>query len=203
MVAMLLVTLSVLLGLALAAKAVPRRSRAQALRAHQHLALVSLGAIAAHGGFLLADPWLRAGVGGVLVPFSIGYRPLWTGLGIIGAYLAAILGLSFYVRRLIGGRLWRRMHRLTVVVYALGLAHALGAGTDATTPAVRYALLGSVAPVVFLLALRVARSRTPGGARRAAGRAGGRDGPRRVEYSVQGAGGRSEATPADAVAGTR
>ena len=68
------------------------------------------------------------------MPFTIGYRPLWTSLGIIGGYLAAILGLSFYVRRRIGARLWRRLHRLTVVVYVLALVHALGAGTDASLP---------------------------------------------------------------------
>ena len=28
------------------------------------------------------------------------HRPLWTGLGIIGGWLAAILGLTFYARKL-------------------------------------------------------------------------------------------------------
>ena len=59
------------------------------------------------------------------------YKPLFTGLGIIGGYLAAILGLSFYVRRRIGPRLWRKAHQLTIVVYALAVVHTLGAGTDA------------------------------------------------------------------------
>ncbi len=129
---------------------------------HQHLALIALGAIAAHGLLLAADPWLKAGAKGILVPFAIGYRPLWTGLGIIGGYLAAILGLSFYVRRRIGARLWRRMHRFTVVVYVLALAHALGSGTDASIPVVRYAMLASTLPVLFLFALRLQRGRARG-----------------------------------------
>jgi sulfoxide reductase heme-binding subunit YedZ len=153
-VAMLLVTASVLLGLAMAAKLVPLRRRREAGKVHEHLALLSLGAIAAHGLLLAADPWLKAGWSGILIPFSIGYRPVWTGLGIIGGYLAATLGLSFYLRRRIGAKLWRRLHRLTVAVYVLGLAHALGAGTDAAVPAVRYALIGSLAPVFVLLGLR-------------------------------------------------
>jgi sulfoxide reductase heme-binding subunit YedZ len=163
MVAMLLVTASVILGLAMAARAMPRRWRSDAVRLHQHLALISLGAIAAHGLLLAADPWLRAGLKGIVVPFAIGYRPLWTGLGILGGYLAAILGLSFYVRRRIGARLWRRMHRFTVFVYVLVLAHALGTGTDAAIPAVRYAMLASALPVLFLLALRLQRSRAGAG----------------------------------------
>ena len=158
-VAMALITLSVVLGLAMAARVVPTKRRRDAVRLHQHLALIALGAIAAHGLFLAGDPWLKAGAKGIAVPFAIGYRPLWTGLGILGAYLAAILALSFYVRKRIGVRMWRRMHRFTVVVYALSLAHSLGSGTDASIPAVRDAMLASTLPVLFLFALRLLRSR--------------------------------------------
>ncbi|MGC2373371.1 MAG: hypothetical protein WA484_05820 [Solirubrobacteraceae bacterium] len=159
MVAMLFITCSVILGLAMAARTIPRRWKGHAVRMHQHLALIALGAIGAHGLLLAADPWLKAGAKGILVPFAIGYRPFWTGLGIVGGYLAAILGLSFYVRRRIGVRLWRRMHGFTVVVYVLALAHALGSGTDASIPVVRYAMLGSALPILFLFALRQQRVR--------------------------------------------
>jgi methionine sulfoxide reductase heme-binding subunit len=165
-VALLLVTASVILGLAMSARAIPTRWRRDAVRVHQHLALIALGTIAAHGLLLAADPWLKAGLKGIVVPFAIRYRPLWTGLGILGGYLAAILGLSFYVRRRIGARLWRRMHRLTVGSYALSLAHALGSGTDASIPAVRDAMLASALPILFLFALRLQRD----GRRSAAGR---------------------------------
>jgi sulfoxide reductase heme-binding subunit YedZ len=158
-VAMALITCSVILGLAMAARAIPTKRRRDAVRLHQHLALIALGAIAAHGLFLAADPWLKVGVKGIVVPFAIGYRPLWTGLGIVGAYLAAILALSFYVRKRIGVRLWRRMHRFTVVVYVLSLVHSLGSGTDASIPLVRDAMLASTLPVLFLFALRLLRSR--------------------------------------------
>lgn len=159
-VALLLVAASVILGLAMAARVIPARRRGDAVRLHQHLALLSLGAIGAHGLALALDPWLKAGAKGILVPFAIGYRPLWTSLGILGGYLAAILGLSFYVRRRIGARLWRKMHRFTVVVYVLGLVHAIGAGTDASIPLVRYAMLATVVPVLYLFVLRVLRERT-------------------------------------------
>ena len=166
MVALLLITCSVILGLAMAARVVPPRWRRDAVRLHQHLALIALGAIAAHGLLLAADPWLKAGLKGIVVPFAIGYRPLWTGLGILGGYLAAILALSFYVRRRIGARLWRRMHRFTVVVYVLALAHAVGSGTDASIPLVRDAMLASTLPVLFLFALRLQRRSGSGGASR-------------------------------------
>jgi sulfoxide reductase heme-binding subunit YedZ len=158
-VALALITCSVILGLAMAARVIPPSRRRDAVRLHQHLALIALGAIAAHGVLLAADPWLKAGLKGIVVPFAIGYRPLWTGLGIVAGYLAAILALSFYVRRKIGVRLWRRMHRFTVVVYVLALGHSLGSGTDASIPLVRDAMLASTLPVLFLFALRLQRSR--------------------------------------------
>lgn len=160
LVAMALVTCSVLLGLAMAARLVPVRRRRDAVRLHEHLALLGLVSIAAHGLLLLPDQWLKPGVTGVAVPFALGYRTVWTGLGVIAGYLAAALGLSFYVRSRIGVRRWRRLHRLTTLVYGLALVHALDAGTDAQLPLVRWALLGSLAPVLALVGLRVWRSRS-------------------------------------------
>lgn len=159
MVAMALVTASVLLGLAMAAKLIAPRRRKDALRLHEHLALLSLAAIGAHGLLLLPDPWLHPGASGIAVPFAIGYRPIWTGLGILAGYLAAALGLSFYVRRHTGPRLWRRLHRATALVYVLGLLHALGAGTDAQIPLVKGLLLASAAPALALMALRLRKER--------------------------------------------
>lgn len=166
-VALVVITASVLLGLAMAARAVPAGRRRQALALHQYLALTGLAAIAAHGLLLAADPWLKAGLNGILVPFAIHYRPLWTAMGIIGGYLAALLGLSFYLRRRLPTRVWRRMHRLTSLAYVLALAHSLGSGTDASIPLVRGFVLASAVPVVLLFGLRVRQSRIAAAASRA------------------------------------
>ncbi len=121
-------------------------------------------AIAVHGITLLGDPWLKPGLAGITVPFSMAYQPLFTGLGIIGGYLAALLGLSFYARRRIGARLWRKAHRLTVVVYALAVVHTIGAGTDASTPWMRWWLLATAPPIAVLFVIRLvgARRGAPG-----------------------------------------
>ncbi len=99
---------------------------------HEHSALAGLIAIAVHGLTLLGDRWLDPGPVGLAVPFAMASRPLWTGLGIIGGYLAAALGLSFYVRERIGHKRWRSLHKLTILVYVLGVAHAVGAGAGTT-----------------------------------------------------------------------
>ena len=98
-VAFLLVALSVLIGLGMANRLVRGRV---IMKLHEHFALAGLIAIAVHAITLLGDAWLDPGAAGLLVPFTMGHEPFFTGLGVIAAYLAAALGLSFYARRRIG-----------------------------------------------------------------------------------------------------
>ena len=83
------------------------------------------------------------------------YRPVWTGLGIIGGWLAAILGLSFYVRRFIGTKTWRWLHRWTLAVYVLALVHVVGAGTDGRSGWMMALLAALTAPIVFAFTYRM------------------------------------------------
>lgn len=168
-VALLLVTLSVTIGLTMASKIVRRRGLTPTLaHVHEQTALIGMIAILVHGVALLGDHWLKPGVAGITVPFAMAYRPFFTGLGIIGGYLAALLGLSFYVRKRIGARLWRKLHRATVLVWVLGVIHTLGAGTDAGSPWLRWIVLGGAVPIVSLFAVRTLRPRLKPPARRPA-----------------------------------
>ncbi|MGD9735048.1 MAG: ferric reductase-like transmembrane domain-containing protein [Solirubrobacterales bacterium] len=169
LVALVLVTISVTIGLLMAGKVMRRPGLSKKLMAvHEQTALAGLIAIAVHGISLLGDPWLNPGVAGLAVPFAIGFKPLFTGLGIIGGYLAGLLGLSYYFRRRIGARRWRKAHRATVVVYLLGLVHAIGAGTDATAPWFRWWVLVTTPIVGSLFLYRVAGRRRPAAAPRPA-----------------------------------
>lgn len=170
LVALVLVTVSVGVGLAMAGRVARRPSlKRQLLALHEHAALTGLVAIAVHGATLLMDPWLHPGALGVAVPFTMSYRPVYSGLGIIGAYLAAFLGLTYYARRRVGVKRWRKLHRASVVVYVLGVVHALGAGTDASTPWLRGFLLVTGVPIAVLFVRRVtARRPAPAPRRRVA-----------------------------------
>lgn len=155
-VALTLVSFSVLLGLTMSTKILQRPGLARKLvRLHEHVALIALAAMVVHGATLLGDPWLRVGVKGAVLPFAMSYRPIYTGMGIVAAYLAGVLGLSFYVRRRIGARLWRKLHRATAAVWVLGVVHTLGAGSDASTVWLRVVMLVTGAPIVFLLLVRI------------------------------------------------
>ena len=161
LVALALITLSVGVGLAMAGKAFRRPGLPRKLMAlHEHAALGGLIAIAVHGITLLGDRWLDPGPAGIAVPFVMDYRPFYTGLGIVAGYLAAALGLSFYTRKRIGAKLWRKLHRATIAVYVLAVIHTLGAGSDVAW--VRPAMLITGAPVLYLLVLRMLPQRARG-----------------------------------------
>jgi len=161
-VALVLVTFSVGIGLAMASKVMRGPGLSRKLMAlHEHTALAGLIAIAVHGIALMGDSWLKPGVAGVAVPFVIDYKPFFTGLGIIAGYLALLLGLSFYLRQRIGAKLWRKAHRATVAVWALGLVHAIGAGSDATAIWFRWWVIATTPLIGGLLVIRVLESRAP------------------------------------------
>ena len=168
LVALALITLSVGVGLAMAGRAFQKPGLAKRLMAlHEHAALGGLIAIAVHGITLLGDAWLHPGPVGIAVPFAMDYKPAFTGLGILGGYLAAALGLSFYARRRIGPKLWRRLHKATLLVYVLSVVHTLGAGTDASEPWLQVAILVTGAPILHLFVVRLLpqRRRTRTGTR--------------------------------------
>jgi sulfoxide reductase heme-binding subunit YedZ len=142
------------LGLVSALKLVSPATAARLRPFHERLAVTGLAAIAVHGLLLLADPWLHPGVTGILIPFTMGYRPLWTGLGIIAFYALAAFGLSFYQRKRIGARRWRSAHRFASIAFVLGGVHALFAGTDARSPLLLGIILGFFVIVALLGAAR-------------------------------------------------
>ena len=166
-VSLLAVTLSVILGL-LMANGLPRRKGANRvmLSLHESTALAGLVALAIHGITLLGDPWMNPTLAQLAVPFTIDYRPVWTGLGIIAGWLAIGLGLSFYARARIGAKRWRKLHRATVLAWALGLAHTIGGGTDGSERWLQVTMLATAVPIVFLFLRRT----VPGDPKREAAR---------------------------------
>ena len=161
-VAMVLVSLSVGVGLALAGRVSKRPGMARRLKQlHESLALAGLLAIALHGLLLLGDSYLRPGLAGIAIPFALGHRMVWTGLGVIAGWMSAVIVGSFYVRRWIGVKVWRWLHRWTLAVYGLGVVHTLGSGTDATSAWLIALLALTAAPVAVVATLRRPWTTTP------------------------------------------
>ena len=93
-----------------------------------------------------------------------------TGLGVIAGWLAVILGLSFYVRKWIGTKTWRWLHRWTLAVYVLALGHTVAAGTDGRSPWMAVLLAVLSAPIAFGLTFRLLPARRRPERHRAASR---------------------------------
>jgi hypothetical protein len=132
--AYVLLTLDVALGLAVRTRRLePWLARWRAFDLHRFTALLLVAVAALHVLALLGDRYIGFSLPQLLVPFASPYRPLWTALGGLAFYLLLAIVASFFVRRAIGQRTWRRLHYLTFAVFVLALLHGLLAGTDATT----------------------------------------------------------------------
>ncbi len=155
-VAYVLLSLAVVLGLAMALRLAPGPWRGALRLGHERIALLALGAIAAHGVLLLGEPWLHPAVTQLVLPLSFGYRPFWTALGIVAADLAAVLSLTYYARRRLGTRRWRQAHRFIPIAWALAALHVIGAGSDAGQLWLQAVLAATIAAIVSLFAWRAA-----------------------------------------------
>ncbi|WP_320670762.1 ferric reductase-like transmembrane domain-containing protein [Patulibacter defluvii] len=158
-IALAALTLTVWLGLASAGGLLQRRPqlRGTVSIVHEMLALAALGALAVHGVALLFDGWLKPSVLQLLVPFAMPHAPLWTGLGQLAGYAVLLLGPSFYLRKRIGPKRWRSLHRFTVVAFLMAVGHAIGSGTDSGSAWLLLPLLGGTTVALALLAIRSAR----------------------------------------------
>jgi methionine sulfoxide reductase heme-binding subunit len=126
---------------------------------HEALSLATLIAVAVHGLALLGDHYLHPTVFDISIPFTGGYRPFWTGIGVVAGWGLAALGLSYYARASIGQGRWRSLHRYTALFWLLGIGHSLGAGTDAGQLWFLAMLAIPAAPALVLLLGRLSRGR--------------------------------------------
>ncbi len=134
-------------------------------RLHEDLSFWGLLLGATHAVALMFDDYIQFTWTSILVPFAASYRPDALAWGIFALYLLIILVVTSKARRFIGLRLWRAIHLLAFVAFALLTAHGLAAGTDSGTIWARLLYIGTVTLVVFFFAVRVLQKLT-GAARR-------------------------------------
>jgi sulfoxide reductase heme-binding subunit YedZ len=151
--ALLLSSLAVCMGLLMGGRFAKRRGPELRVT-HEALSLATLAAIAVHGLTLIGDGFLHPSLADVSIPFVSGYETLWTSAGIVAFWALALLGLSYYARTRIGVQRWRKLHRLTALAWALGVAHSLGEGTDAGQMWFLAMTAIAVLPALALLAIR-------------------------------------------------
>ena len=143
-------------GLLLSNRLLGRKVPSRALTfTHEGLSLGALLALATHLGFVAADRYLAFGWLELLVPGAASWRPQASALGVVAAWSMVVVGLSFYVRRLIGQKTWRYLHFGSFGAFVAATAHGVMAGSDTTHPAVLALYLSSAVAVLVLLVARV------------------------------------------------
>jgi predicted ferric reductase len=159
MLAYLLLSSSVVVGLLLSGKAHGKRWPRFALEdVHRFLGLLTGTFIVVHGGALLLDGYLPFSLSQLIVPGIAPYRPLAVSLGVVAAELLVALAVTNHYRKRLSYRFWRRAHYLNFAVWLLALVHGLTAGTDALTTWA-LVLYGSSAWLVLALAVHRATLR--------------------------------------------
>jgi len=135
------------------------------LRLHVALAIAAIVTTAAHLAVLALDDYAEVGWIGALVPFAAEYRPLATGLGVLGFWSMALSSVTAGLAgRPVASRLWWPLHKVAALAYLLAWGHAVMGGTDVR------ALLGMyVGAGLLVVAVAIWRygSVAPGDARRA------------------------------------
>jgi len=152
-VALLAASAAVTAGLLMGGRFVSRTADLRVV--HEALSLTTLAALAVHAVSLLGDGFLHPSLADIVIPFASGYQRFWTAVGITGGWMLALLGLSYYLRARIGAARWRTLHRFTALAWLLGVAHALGQGTDAGATWFLIGLAAFVVPPLVLLAARL------------------------------------------------
>jgi sulfoxide reductase heme-binding subunit YedZ len=151
-----LLAAAVVAGLVLKSRPFGRALKAaSATDVHRFLTLLAVGAFALHGAALTLDGTVHMPLAGLLVPGASPYRPAAVALGVVAAELTGVIVASFWLRRRIGTRNWRRLHWTTYLVFAAVTAHGVLAGTDSSQPWALDLYLGAVGAVVFATAWRM------------------------------------------------
>jgi sulfoxide reductase heme-binding subunit YedZ len=163
LVAYALLTASVVAGLILKARPFGRRLKGStAMEIHRSLSMASLVALAVHGIALVLDRAVDIQIMDLLVPGTAPYRPLWTGFGVVAAELMVIVAFSFPLRKLIGMRMWRRLHWATYPIFLMAAVHGVQAGSDTHQTWAKVFYTGSLALVATAVTWRaLARQGAP------------------------------------------
>jgi len=144
---------STMLGIAMSGRLTQSWLGNAAASLHEFTGLLGMALALAHALLLLGDRFIGFSPQAIFLPF-VGqrYRPLPVALGQVALYVAAVASLTFYARRWLGARAWRRLHYGTYVAFVLGAAHAFWTGSDAATaPALWFLGLTALAVYSFTI----------------------------------------------------
>ncbi|MBN0043658.1 ferric reductase-like transmembrane domain-containing protein [Streptomyces actuosus] len=158
-VALILLTATVVLGIASGGRAAPRRiGRFEIGVLHRNLSLLTLAFLAVHVATVVLDPFVHLSWAVAVLPFGASYRPLWLGLGTAASDLLLAVLATTALRLRLGVRRWKAVHWTAYAAWPLALFHGVGTGTDTRLPLQLWLYAACLAAVVAAVWWRLARS---------------------------------------------
>ncbi len=153
----ILVTLSVIWGIALSTSAIKNWSPGPlTMLIHTTISWLGLAFGGLHGFLLLFDSYFHYRITDIVVPFVGPYRPVAAGLGVLGFWILVVVTPSFALKKqLFSHRAWKILHYTSYVAFLLITIHGLTAGTDATNLGFRLLFGVSVLITFVLLGYRI------------------------------------------------
>ena len=157
-VTMILVTTSVVLGIANSVRWSPdRMPRFVLQRLHRNVSLMVLIFLVIHITSAVLDSfapirWLDA-----VVPFTAAYRPIWLGLGAVAFDLLLAVVVTSLLRARLKFGSWKAVHWLSYGAWGVAIVHGVGVGSDAKQLWMLALVCASVLAVAAAALWRVAR----------------------------------------------
>ena len=155
-VAWILVTASVLWGLALSTRALgPRPPAPWLLDLHRFLGGLACVFVGLHLGGLVVDTYTHWAWVEILVPMATTWKPGATAWGVVSLYVLAAVEVTSLAMKHLPRKLWRGVHFLSFPLYVTASVHLLKAGTDRGNYVLRWLVLLSVVAVLFFTLYRI------------------------------------------------
>jgi len=146
---------SILLGLALASRALGNRPKAPWLLAlHRWTGGLTIAFTVGHVAAIVADSYVHFGVADVLVPFATSWRTSAVAWGVIAMWLLLAVEVTSLQMRRLPKRAWRAIHLSSYAVAVLSTVHGFTAGTDTHSGAFAWAVVLAAGAMVFFAAYR-------------------------------------------------
>jgi sulfoxide reductase heme-binding subunit YedZ len=132
LVALLLLTLTMVLGVTTTARARGRNWPGFAQQElHSRLSVIAVVFLGLHVLTSVLDTFVNISWAAIFIPFTSGYARLWVGVGTLSLDLMIAVFVSSLLRARMRPGTWRAVHWLAYLSWPVALAHTFGMGTDA------------------------------------------------------------------------
>ena len=154
--AFVLLTMSMVAGLGLKTRPFGRLVRGiSAIELHRSLTMASLTALAVHGVMLVMDTTIEITWSDLLVPGTLPFKPVWTGLGVVAGELMLILVVSYRFRRKLTMSVWRRLHYASYLSFIFATLHGIFAGSSTKSTWMQAIYIVAIALVLGATVFRI------------------------------------------------